>query len=85
EQAFDRGVYGEAFVAWHQGLEIDPDNEALAAALAKLEARATGLLTAIPTASGDAEACTRLREIVSMTRPGHPTHAAAAGRLSSCK
>ena len=69
DAAFGRANYVEAYQAWNAGLHFSPSSPDLLNGIGKLESFAQGLLNAIP-ASGpvSAEQCSRLQEVMAMTR-----------------
>lgn len=86
EAAFNRGSYGNAYAQWQKGLEVDTANSELAAAMAKLEGRAAGLLAELSNLPRlDEAACAQLREVLAMTQGDSPTHRMAKDKLAVCK
>jgi pSer/pThr/pTyr-binding forkhead associated (FHA) protein len=85
QQAFDRGNYAVAATKWRAALLKDPQHPLVPKLLARLEARAEALLTDLATLPRlDAQACSRLQEIIDMTLPTGATHKAAVKRKKLC-
>ncbi len=84
DAAFGRGDYGAAFEPWSAGLRYNPADPKLLGGLARLESRAEAMLADIP-ARGNLrrDKCSRLRQILAMTRPESRVHAGAKKRKSS--
>ncbi len=85
EAAAAGGNWREAAARWLRGLNQDPNNPDLLAAIGRLETRAVEMLKRLPAGNLRREDCTLLDEIVATTLPTSPSYAQARQRATTCR